>query len=572
MKEKYIKSNIMNDALICLALVSVALFTNFFYFRTGSIEGAHDLAFHMQRANNLVENLRHLNFNPYINTYSFNQVGSAVASCYPNLVIYIWSIFLLVCGNIVLDYQILLLLTTFIILFSTYYGFLSVFPGKKLEAFIASVSYSSSSLIGFYQYVSGDLAAVWAMGLLPLASAGLYHLIKDNRYKMLTISMSLIFLSHLLNFLLTSIVFALIVVINYDKCTKRMCFSLLKAIGLTILITSVFWIKLLMILISGPIATPRALGLLLPINLKIWIQSAKTFSYNWNLSIIAIVGLFLGVIWCKKLSSPLRTCLVVSLLLVFFSTDFMPWDLFNRTPISIIQWVNRLMVFPELTGCILFAVISLDVFSNKLSSVKPIVFLFVMIIVLGINYKNQKNLYDFSQGDTFISSPWTSSNNLPWREEKLSYKITNHKQERNILFYHDVTDYLPKRTVSVFNEIQYPHRMAIYNNGMAFKVHTRPIPDGAIMKFNANKSYESVELPFVLYNHMYKIWVDGKKSSLKIGAHNLVELKNVNFGGHTVKVEFAYTRLNVVKMISYLMCIAGIVMLTYPNILFKMKN
>ncbi|MDO4902929.1 MAG: hypothetical protein Q3959_01565 [Limosilactobacillus sp.] len=121
-------------------------------------------------------------------------------------------------------------------------------------------------------------------------------------------------------------------------------------------------------------------------------------------------------------------------------------------------------------------------------------------------------------------------------------------------------------------KIQYPDHNAIFNNSASFKVHTTPIPDGAIMKFNANKSYKNVELPFILYNHMYKVTLDGHKVDTVIGPHSLVQLNNLKKGHHTVKVVYSNIKLNIMKIISYVLCATGLVLLIKPDWITRLKK
>ncbi|MDO4911960.1 MAG: hypothetical protein Q3960_00210 [Lactobacillus sp.] len=567
MTDYYKKHKKACDRLSLIAFfIVLACLINFQYIRNFAILGAHDLPFHYQRVNNLIHNIENFNFNPLINTYSFNLIGSAVASTYPNLVIYIWAILILIFQNQVLAYLLLLLLTTFVVLISTYYSFLSVFPDKKLEGILSATAFASCSMIGYYQYISGDLGAVWSIGLMPMACAGLYHLITNNKYKMLSLAMSLLVLTHILNTLIVAFTLLIILLINFKKIDSRLIKSLSKAIGITILLTSIFWIKLATIMLSTKIDTPKSLNLLWPMQVNIIWDSITSFTYRWDITLIAVLGLVIGLMLFKILPNVLRSCVLTSFIILLLSSALVPWKALEKSPLGMIQWVARILIFPELIGCIVFSFVLLQIFKNKLAKYKTWAFCVLFLAILGINFSIQTQFYDFSKDDTELNQMWTGSNPLPTRDDRRSYKLINNDQINSILWYIDATDYLPVKTLKVYNKIVYPFNMSINaKNKTAFKVDAVAKPDGSTLKFDANKNYKEVELPFVLYNKMYKVTLDGKPVKTIIGKHALLQLNNVRKGHHTVEVVYSNIKLTMIKLVSAILFVIGLIGLIGPE-------
>ncbi|MDO4911961.1 MAG: 6-pyruvoyl-tetrahydropterin synthase-related protein [Lactobacillus sp.] len=550
----------------------IAIFINFLYFMQGAIIGAHDLPFHYQRVNDLVKNIQHFNFNPAINTYSFNLVGSAVASTYPPLPLYVWAILLLIFQNGVLAYDLFLLATTLVLLVTTYYSFLSVFKDQKNQALVVATAYASCSMVGYYQYISGDLGAVWALGFAPLACAGLYHLFKDNKYQMLSIGMSLMILSHLLNSLILAFSLLIVLIVEFRKIKLNFLISLAKSIGLSLLLTCAFWIKLLIIVLSSKMYTPKSFGILYGINLEGVYNDISALNYRWDITVIAVLGLILSILFFKRLPKLLKICSIVSWIIMFIASAFVPWEYFQNTPLGSLQWTTRLLIFPELIGCLLFTYIVFLLFAKTSKSTK-IVTAICMAIILLLNLSLQSEFYNFAKSTPDLTHMWTQKEGFQDKDGRRFYRLSNNDQINNILWYDDAYDYLPLKTLPVFDQIQFPINNSVDFNGQAkFKVNTTAKPDGATMKFNTTEYFDNIELPFIIYNGNYKITLDGQKIAVQKGNHSLLRLNNLNPGSHTVEVTYGGIAWTYLKWVSYIITIWGLILLIKPNLIKSKKE
>ncbi|EEI25595.1 hypothetical protein HMPREF0519_0264, partial [Lentilactobacillus hilgardii DSM 20176 = ATCC 8290] len=77
-----------------------------------------------------------------------------------------------------------------------------------------------SGLIVNYNFYMGDIGISFSLIFLPLAFTGLFHWISTGKYKMLTLGISLICLSHVLNVIFVIVTMIIFTLINIQKLSK----------------------------------------------------------------------------------------------------------------------------------------------------------------------------------------------------------------------------------------------------------------------------------------------------------------------------------------------------------------
>lgn len=123
------------DGLILGSFVIFSILNVILFARYGWLFGAQDLQFHLQRIEEVYQNLRHLNFLPAIATYTFNQNGSAVMSLYPKLPLYPFALCRLIIGQPIVSYYVGMIFSSFLGLIIAFYSYQSVI-NRRLSAYI----------------------------------------------------------------------------------------------------------------------------------------------------------------------------------------------------------------------------------------------------------------------------------------------------------------------------------------------------------------------------------------------------------------------------------------------------
>ncbi|MBV0931224.1 hypothetical protein KTE19_11045 [Lentilactobacillus sp. IMAU92037] len=75
--------------LTAIAFLAFSVINVIMLFRYHWLFGGQDLQFHLQRIDEMYHSLINGNWNPYLATFNFNQLGSAVMSLYPKLPLYL---------------------------------------------------------------------------------------------------------------------------------------------------------------------------------------------------------------------------------------------------------------------------------------------------------------------------------------------------------------------------------------------------------------------------------------------------------------------------------------------------
>ncbi|MDO4903312.1 MAG: hypothetical protein Q3959_03510 [Limosilactobacillus sp.] len=234
-----------NTIFTLVFFLLMSMFGCVYLIKANFIYGAFDTTFHFQRVYNLVENIRHGNLFPTINTYSFSQLGSGVTTFYPNLPVYYFALLYLLSSSWLISYKVFIVTTIFISMVSSYYAYKVVLgKDKEIGPFIFALSYSLTNLMITYIYRTLDFGESWSTIFFPLAFAGFYVWLKRGDYRLLTLSMIWIIFSHTLNSLLILIYMAILTIVNIRLViNKRKIINLLKAIIITLGCTSFFWVN-----------------------------------------------------------------------------------------------------------------------------------------------------------------------------------------------------------------------------------------------------------------------------------------------------------------------------------------
>ncbi|EEI72598.1 hypothetical protein GQR93_13815 [Lentilactobacillus hilgardii] len=556
-----IKSFFINNWLILSSFILFSIFNVIIFLRYGWLFGAQDLQFHLQRIEELYQNSQHLNFFPSIATFTFNQNGSAVMSMYPKLPLYLFVACRLIIQQPIISYYVGIILMTFIGMVVAYFCYLSVERGKKIGAYIFAIIYMMSGLIVNYNFYMGDIGISFSLIFLPLAFTGLFHWISTGKYKMLTLGISLICLSHVLNVIFVIVTMIIFTLINIQKLSKAKIVNLLKSIGITILITSSFWLPALSFGTSTKMVKPYN-ALLQGINIPDYLLRSLSNNVTYGITFFAVLGLVLGSIYYRRLPTYIRQALWVAIGYFLISSNLFPWKIFQHTGFRLIQFPWRLLIFTQLFLVFIFSyLISRLLEQSSHKQINGLITAMLIIVTVALSLNTQQRHLKFELGAPEISAPLDENYGIGFKNTVAWYKITNKYEYHHLMAFNSTGDYLPQNAFTVFKQIaSKSHFAALHSPDGLLPTTLKSGADQSTISFQTSQITNKIELPFVIYNHHYQIKLDSKKIPLNISKHQLLLIKNVKAGTHTVHVQY---KNNAITIAVALMTVAGLIAIIY---------
>ena len=233
MSRKYIVLD-LSFVLLLTILFCIPLYQSSLY--TGA-----DIGFHVSRIKNISDGLRAHTFPIYIYPYINNGFGYASPMFYCDLFL-IPSAFLYMIGiPILIVWKITLFIYALISCITIYHLSKAVFDLNIVQVFCTVIYMFSNVRINYYYY-GGGLGNIIALSFLPLLLLAFYKIfvLKENCFKLLGISFTLLLLSHILSFTISVIFFVLLLIIDIKNISKDRIICILKAALLAVALSAWF--------------------------------------------------------------------------------------------------------------------------------------------------------------------------------------------------------------------------------------------------------------------------------------------------------------------------------------------
>ena len=244
---KSLKEKIINNKFFCLVFITVIAIT-IMPLMQRSIPVADDFEFHFARIQSIADSLKLGTFPVKVHPSMANSYGYGTGLFYPNLILYIPALLVLLTQDLVLSYSLfifILLIFTYIL---TYYSIKAVTKDSKL-ALLGTVLIMFSRNLAFNLYDRTALGELLGFIFMIPVICGMYNYVHDEFDKpwLLFIGFLGAIYSHLISTLIC-IVYAIIYFIinikssinNPKKILKLMLVALL-----VVIISSAFWIPML---------------------------------------------------------------------------------------------------------------------------------------------------------------------------------------------------------------------------------------------------------------------------------------------------------------------------------------
>ncbi|APX71913.1 hypothetical protein BTM29_04790 [Companilactobacillus allii] len=316
-----------------------------------------DVYYQFQRIQNIIYSIRDAHTIPTISINNFGLIGYGINIFYPWVTLIPFALISFVFKNQITTYYVGIAFFFFASFAISHYS-MKKFSGSTKQAIIFSILYNFSTYRLIDLIARASIAEYIATVFLPLCLLGFYEVVfgDEKRWQDLAIGISFVIFSHILTTFMTVILFALLIICNigFINNWKKRIVSLGKAILATILATSIFWVPFLIEETFQKFGVPSP-TILKGQNFRDLIKfSLANTSYRsingnvYNLGTILLVILVVGVLFFRKFDRRYKIIYIVSVVSLFFVSDLFPWSILQDTPIQVIQYPFRILMFTTL--------------------------------------------------------------------------------------------------------------------------------------------------------------------------------------------------------------------------------
>nr|WP_252895020.1 hypothetical protein [Liquorilactobacillus satsumensis] len=147
------------------------------FYKHNLLNAGSDMQFHLNRINEIYQNMRNGGFFPYLSTYSFNHMGTPPLNLlYPAPFLFVFAALRFVISNPVTATYAGISLIIFAALSVTYFTGMKYWDKQRRKSLLCALFYGLSASYFEVIFQSFDLGEAFAMIFLPLVIYGTYSL------------------------------------------------------------------------------------------------------------------------------------------------------------------------------------------------------------------------------------------------------------------------------------------------------------------------------------------------------------------------------------------------------------
>ena len=529
-----------------------------------------DSSFHLSRANEIYQNLKHGGLFTFIATHCFSQSGVGTFLFYPSVFIYPLALLRFI-FNPITSIWLWVGMFLFLTLLISFYSMLSFSKGNYRRSYFFAIIYT---IVPYHLYLgiwNGTMGEFIAYTFLPLVFLGLYKILWENsdKWYILTIGMTLVSYSHILSLYISfGLCLALFILkLVFSSLNKQQFSSLLKAAIVTILLTLWQFIPFITDYLGKCIVAPNEM-FQFPYGFNDLVNNSFLNIANGNgstgIGVCLIVILLVG--WIVPVVQQSRKELIIyslGALILLCSTTFLAWQAFGSNKLVLHTLGNIQMTFRLLPYGSLFLAVTaslvLDSYISNLNLKRESLLLgiFTLLSIGGyygsIQYEIQI-LYNVSKRNQL----YPANSSKP--KTVINCNAVASKQSYNDIFGYQVifgeTDYYNKKAMD--------HSKSIINNWTYVNGQKQVIKkvsgvNKITMKLRGRQG-EEADLPIIAYHNTYVVnngikvdYIMSKRGTVQIKLHN--GINNVTVG---YKPNICYYALFVVSIIGWLILVLKI--------------
>lgn len=397
--EKLKNSHNYRRLLIVLFYLVVSIIMYEFYKRDFVWTG-DDIYYQFQRIMGLSVNFTDGLLASNISVMNFGKIGYGVNIFYPWLTLIPFKLIFQFTGDWISAYYKGLLFYFFVSFVISHYS-MKKFSGSTKIAMLFSIIYNLSIYRLIDLFTRGAVAEYLATIFLPLCFLGFYEIFfgDGKQWKPLAIGMSLIILTHVLSTFMCVIIFALLLIFFSPKLkfTRERLLNFVKAVATTIGATLIFTVPFLIEELFQKYGVPdkqilKGQDLSRVLSESLINNSRKAVEGNtYNIGLTMLIAIVLGLIVFKKFDFKYKAIYVTFVASLLLTMDWFPWHIFQNTPIEVIQYPFRFLMFTTLFGSIVLAQSINLIFNREMVKYFPVVLAVLTIVngalwMMSINY------------------------------------------------------------------------------------------------------------------------------------------------------------------------------------------
>lgn len=446
-----------------------------------------------------------------LSVMNFGKIGYGVNIFYPWLTLIPFKLIFQFTNNWISAYYLGLLFYFFVSFLISHYS-MKKFSGSTKVAMMFSIIYNLSIYRLIDLFTRGAVAEYLATIFLPLCFLGFYEIFfgDGKQWKPLAIGMSLVIFSHVLSTFMCVIIFTLLLIFFSPKLklTKERLLNFVKAVITTVGATLIFTIPFLMEELFQKYGVPdkqilkgQDLGKLLSESLIN--NSRKVVENNlYNVGLTMLIAIVLGLIIFRKFDFKYKAIYVIFVASLLLTTELVPWHIFQNTPIEVIQFPYRFLMFTTLFGSVILAQALNVIFSGQMTKQFPIV-LGVLTIINGGLWMQSVN---YGASGEVLASP----------KSYISQKMIND----NAIPDSYLTQYIPVVGLSKADTV-IQHQLFV-NDQQSIQI---PAVKGHTNEFYLDniKKGDKIDLPYVRYKYT-KANFNGHKVSISLSKRGSVQV------------------------------------------------
>lgn len=478
------------------------------YIHVHTIPTALDFTFHWQRIDGLSESIKHLQW-PTFNTYS-GLTGTATPTMYPWITLIPIAIINIFCEPMI-TLKIFIVGIFLIGLEVSYYATRTLWT-HKMESLIFSLTLYASSIASCVVINRFEFSGSINFIIEPLAIIGWIKLMKQSKWKLLAVSMTLMLYTHIMSSVIMVFTLFCLSIITIPYLKKRQIFAGYKAIGTTFLASGIIWLPILILSTKNKIATPGLLANLSEGSFLSLNHTLLVFGFIYCTNIALMLFTLIGLCHFTCLNAYSKRFLLIGIIYISFSIHTRLWDKLDG--IRIFQTIQGAWRFDNI-GYILIAFATVPLIyklcKNHVLKQVALIFLILINILIGkeytyVSYNNIPKTFDSSERNIDIKT----NNSL--NDYINTYSATNIDYVPRNSRYHmkfAINHYLQTHSHSVTK-----HQTA--QNIMQKTTMYRQLKSGCIINDGIIPNKNTHILPIVTYHaQKYNFYLDGHKFTPK---------------------------------------------------------
>lgn len=442
----------------------------------------NDLSFHVSRFYEIEENIRHGNWIPYVNTYTFNHAGVPLNMMYGTLLIYPIAVCMFITGKTISGIYLGIAIVIAISMLVSYWIFYKYSKDSR-KSLLFALLYNIS--VCFFNFIIdgfnfGESAGMVWLPMVVYGTYQLFHNSNGNDWIYLSLGLSLTLYNHILSFImflgLTLFIYIIGLFMSSTSVRIRSLKNIIKAALLGLCLSMFFICEFLSIFLRNNmrLADPKNLSGIVPSELL-----SDTLNNHYIGGLLLILFIIVLVNY-RKLDFNTKISCWLSIFFAFLMTSYadLLWTVINHTPLTFLQWTGRLVVIVQLFVSVAICNYCYENWSLN-NSYRYIALLSLIIIVFMSNFVSWKG-----KVDSYV----TVSNSQKVFPTK-NYKIMDDLTLKNMISgkYKSVgsLDYLKKNS---YSDALTNNKWNSYLNGKKVKVSEHSIPNGIIYSLDCRNS------------------------------------------------------------------------------------